>query len=225
MLILLDSADLNELKTIIPHHPVDGVTTNPTIIGRSCTDRQEIPGLLQRIRGLIGDDGMLHIQVTARDFAGIIGEAEAIREQFGRGVYIKVPVTFEGIKAITVLSRQGIAVTATAVFTPQQALLAAKAGADFVAPYVNRLDDLAVDGSQVVREIKQIFTDYSLKTRVLAASFKNVEQIHRVCLSGADALTISPELYEKMLAHPLTKLSVEGFERDWAALPEESKGR
>lgn len=224
MLILLDSADLNALKEIIPYHPVDGVTTNPTIIGRSCAEKREIPRLLQGIRRLIGGKGMLHIQVTAVFFDDILTEARIIREQFGSDVYIKVPVTSEGIKALTVLAKQGARVTATAVFTPQQALIAAKAGADFVAPYVNRLDDLAVDGSRVVSEIKQIFAQYSLKSRVLAASFKNIEQIHRVCLSGADALTVSPELYKKMLVHPLTEVSVAGFERDWQAIPGESRG-
>ncbi|HHU52240.1 MAG TPA: fructose-6-phosphate aldolase [Firmicutes bacterium] len=220
MLILLDSADLQALRGIIPDHPLDGVTTNPTIISRACSGKREIPGLLRSIRGLLGNEGMLHIQVTAATLDGILAEAETIKEQFGEDVYIKIPVTSEGIKALSILAKKGIRVTATAVFTPQQALIAAKAGADFVAPYVNRLDDLAVDGSRVVREIKQIFTDYSLKTRVLAASFRNIEQVHRVCLSGADAVTISPELYWKMLFHPLTAVSVEEFERDWAAIPE-----
>ena len=172
MLILLDSADLHALSELIPQYPVDGVTTNPTIIGRSCSAKREISELLQSIQHLIGEGRMLHIQVTA-----------------------------------------------TAVFTPQQALIAAKAGADFVAPYLNRLDDLAIDGSRVVSEIKQILHQYSLNTRVLAASFKNIEQIHQVCLSGADALTVSPELYKNMLFHPLTNLSVDRFEQDWAAIP------
>lgn len=224
MLILLDSADLQALREIIPNHPVDGVTTNPTIISRACSEKREIPDLLRNIRHLLGNEGMLHIQVTAASLDGILAEAGTIKEQFGSDVYIKVPVTSEGIKALTILAKRGTRVTATAVFTPQQALVAAKAGADFVAPYVNRLDNLAVDGSRVVREIKQIFSQYSLKTRVLAASFRNIEQIHRVCLSGADALTISPELYRKMLFHPLTELSVEEFERDWSAIPGESRG-
>ncbi|NLW59636.1 MAG: fructose-6-phosphate aldolase [Firmicutes bacterium] len=223
MLILLDSADLEALRAIIPGHPIDGVTTNPTIISRSCAAKKEIPGLLRRIRSLLGGDGMLHIQVTAASADGMVAEAETIKEQFGRDVYLKVPVTPEGIKAIMMLAQNGARVTATAVFTPQQALVAAKAGADFVAPYINRLDDLVVDGSKVVREIKQVFTQYSLKTRVLAASFRNIEQVHRVCLAGADAVTISPELYWKMLFHPLTERSVEQFARDWDALPEEEE--
>ncbi len=219
MLILLDSADLHALSELIPQYPVDGVTTNPTIIGRSCSAKREISELLQSIQRLIGEGRMLHIQVTATDSAGMMAEAEAINEQFGRDVYVKIPVTLEGIKAIAVLTKRGVRVTATAVFTPQQALIAAKAGADFVAPYLNRLDDLAIDGSRVVSEIKQILHQYSLNTRVLAASFKNIEQIHQVCLSGADALTVSPELYKNMLFHPLTNISVDRFEQDWAAIP------
>lgn len=223
MLILLDSADLIALRAIIPGHPIDGVTTNPTIISRACSVKSEIPELLRQIRSLIDSSGMLHIQVTTATADGIVAEAETIKEQFGRDVYIKIPVTPEGIKAMAILAQQGTRITATAVFTPQQALVAAKAGADFVAPYVNRLDDLVVDGSRVVREIKQIFTEYSLKTRILAASFRNIEQVHRVCLSGADAVTISPELYWKMLFHPLTQRSVEEFERNWKAIPEEEE--
>lgn len=219
MLLLLDSANCDQIESINQYYPVDGVTTNPSIIKREGVAKGEVLNLLKKIKKIIGPEKMLHVQVTKTKINGMLAEAEEIKEYLGKDIYIKVPVTPEGIKAMAILSKQNTNLTATAVFTPLQGLLAAKAGADFVAPYVNRLDDLSMDGVGVVAEIKRIFTLYSLKTKVLAASFKNVEQIHQVCLAGADALTASPELYKKMADHPLTEKSVAQFSNDWAEIP------
>lgn len=218
MLLLLDSANCGQIEAINRYYPVDGVTTNPSIIRREGVAKGEILNLLKKIKGIIGPEKMLHVQVTKTDSDGMLAEAEGIKAYLGKDVYIKVPVTPEGIKAMAILSRQNTNLTATAVFTPLQALLAAKAGADFIAPYVNRLDDLSGDGVGVVAEIKRIFTLYSLKAKVLAASFKNVEQIHKACLAGADAVTADPELFKKMGDHPLTEKSVAQFRDDWAEI-------
>ena len=221
MLLLLDSANCDQIEAINQYFPVDGVTTNPSIISREPVAKEDALSLLKKIKSIIGPEKMLHVQVTKTDCDGMLAEAEAIKAYLGKDVYLKVPVTPEGIKAMAIMSKGKTNLTATAVFTPLQALLAAKAGVDFVAPYVNRLDDLSVDGAGVVAEIKRIFTLYSFKAKVLAASFKNVEQIHKVCLAGADAVTVTPELFQKMAAHPLTEKSVAQFREDWAEIPGE----
>lgn len=218
MLLLVDSANCDQIESLNQYYPIDGVTTNPSIISRERVAKGEILSLLKKIRRIIGPEKMLHVQVTETDCDGMLAEAEAIKAYLGKDVYLKVPVTPEGLKAMAILRKQNTNLTATAVFTPLQALLAAKAGADFVAPYVNRLADLSVDGVGVVTEIKRIFTLYSLKAKVLAASFKNVEQIHQTCLAGADAVTVAPDLFQKMAAHPLTEKSVAQFRKDWAEI-------
>ena len=145
----------------------------------------------------------------------MIEEGEALASTLTGNLYIKIPVIAAGFQAISALHQKGIKVTATAVFTAPQALMAAKAGADFVAPYVNRVDNIAGDGVQLVADIVRIFTTYRLKTEVLAASFKNVGQVHHVCLAGAAAVTVGEEVFKSLTTHPLTDGSVAQFIADW----------
>jgi fructose-6-phosphate aldolase 2 len=215
MLYLIDTADLDAIKKCSEFFPVSGVTTNPTIISREKTDFRT---LLYSIREIIGDDKMLHVQATAAEADEIVKEAEMIKNVVRGNFYIKIPITREGLRATAICKDKGIGVTMTAIFTQQQALIAAKAGADFVAPYINRLDNIVSDGVRVVEEISDIFHNYDIKTKILAASFKTVEQVHKVSMSGAHAITINPDLFDMLIYHPLTYYAIDDFSKDWESV-------
>ena len=215
MLYLIDSANLSAIKRCCEYFPVAGVTTNPTIISREQGDFKKI---LYSIRDIIGEKKMLHIQATSEEASEIVKEAELAREIVGGNFYIKIPVTSEGLKATAICKDKGIGVTMTAIFTQQQAMLASVAGADFVAPYINRLDNIVSDGVHVVGEIVNMFNMHKLETKVLAASFKNAEQVHKVCMTGAHSVTINPELFEMLIYHPLTYYAIDDFNKDWEAV-------
>lgn len=220
MLYLIDTADLDAIKKCSEYFPVSGVTTNPTIISREKTDFRT---LLYSIREIIGDDKMLHVQATATEADEIVKEAEMVKNVVRGNFYIKIPITREGLRATAICKDKGIGVTMTAIFTQQQALIAAKAGADFVAPYINRLDNIVSDGVRVVEEISDIFNNYNIKTQILAASFKTVEQVHKVSMSGAHAITINPDLFDMLIYHPLTYYAIDDFSKDWESVYGEDK--
>lgn len=212
MQFLLDTANIEDIKRGFDLYPIAGVTTNPTIIAK---EKVRFPAILCDIRNTIGQEAMLHAQVLGRTAGEMVQEAHDMIRVAGEGLYVKIPVVPEGIKAIKQLRKQGVHTTATAVFSPQQALLAAIAGADYVAPYVNRLDNICGDGIRVVGEIVALFKIHQLPTRVLAASFKNAEQVHRVSLAGSQAVTVSPDIIDLLLEHPLTLNAVQQFAADW----------
>lgn len=215
MLYIIDSADIAKIKRCVEFFPIDGVTTNPTIISKEHTD---FASLIKSIRDIIGSDKMFHIQTKADTAKGIIDEAIALNEFVGGNFYIKIPISDEGLKATRELKKIGIKVTETAIFTQQQALIAAKAGADFVAPYVNRLDNIVSDGVHVVEEIVGLFKMHDMKSKVLAASFKTVEQVHKIALAGGHAVTLNPDLYEQLVYHPLTQYAIDDFNADWESV-------
>jgi len=212
MLYLLDTANVTEIKRAYDIYPVVGVTTNPTLIAK---EKADFLPKVREIRNIIGEEAMLHVQALGKTADQIVEEAEYLMREVGGNLYVKVPVIPEGIKAMKILKQKGIKLTATAIFTPQQALMAAVAGADFVAPYVNRLDNVCGDGTAVVGEIVELIQLYGLTAKVLAASFKSVEQVHKVSLYGGHAITASPDIIEQLLKHPLTDSSVEQFINDW----------
>lgn len=212
MLILLDTANIEAIKNANDIYPLDGVTTNPTIISK---EKKDFIAMLKEIRNIIGDEKMLHVQVIGSRAEDMVEEAIYLNEKIGGNLYIKIPVTQQGIKAMKKLSKDGYKITATAIFTAQQALMAAKAGAEFVAPYVNRIDNLMGDGIKVVSDIVNIFENYNINSKVLAASFKNTEQIHNSCLKGAHSVTINESLMNQLIYHPSTDLSVDTFVKDW----------
>ncbi|EPY6471461.1 fructose-6-phosphate aldolase [Clostridium sporogenes] len=212
MLILLDTANIDSIKHINDIYPLDGVTTNPTIISK---EKKDFICILKEIRDIIGKEKMLHVQVIGSKAEEMIEEAIYLNEKIGGNLYVKIPVTEQGIKAMKELSKKGYKITATAIFTSQQALMAAKAGAEFVAPYVNRIDNLMADGIKVVSDIVSIFEIYNINSKVLAASFKNTEQIHNACLKGAHSVTVNEDLIKQLIYHPFTDLSVDNFIRDW----------
>lgn len=220
MLYIIDTAHIEEIKKCVEIYPVAGVTTNPTIISKEQT---EFGSLIKTIRDIIGPDKMLHIQTTSSTCDAIVKEAMALQSFVGGDFYIKIPISAEGLKATQVLKKNGVKVTMTAIFTQQQALISALAGADFVAPYINRLDNIVSDGVHVVEEIVDIYKRYDIKTKVLAASFKNVEQVHKAALVGSHAVTINPELFDKLIYHPLTYYAIDDFSKDWESVYGEAK--
>jgi len=212
MLYLADTADVEELKKLFYYFPIEGVTTNPTIIGQAGKPMSKIlPELIE----IVGDK-MLHVQMISNKAEDMLREAKAYKKKYALGdnYFAKIPVTEEGYKAMAMIKDAGIKVTATAIFTQQQALVASRAGADWVAPYVNRLDNISSHGIEVVGNIVENIDRYGLNNRVLAASFKTVDQVHRVSLMGSQAATINFEILERLRSHPMTDMSVEWFEKD-----------
>ena len=208
---LLDTANVEKIEQFVKTYPIDGITTNPTIISKENTNFVD---LVKKIKSIIGDR-MLHIQVTSTNYDGIIEEAKALKQLVGENLYVKIPISSDGLKATMKLKEMGFHVTETAIFTQQQALIAAKAGADFVAPYVNRIDNIIMDGTLIVKEIAELFKIHNLNCKILAASFKNAEQVHKVSMVGGNAATLSPDIFEMLVNHPLTDTALEMFKNDW----------
>jgi len=212
MIYLADTADIKELKELFDYFPLAGVTTNPSIIAAS---KRKLSEILPDIIEIVGDK-MLHIQMISNKAEDMVREAKAYKEKFSLGdnYFVKIPVSKEGFKAMPMLKDAGFNVTATAIFTQQQALVAARAGADWVAPYVNRLDNISSHGIEVVKHIVENIDKFKLNTKVLAASFKTVDQVHRVSMVGSHAATINYEVIELLRSHPMTDMSLEKFEKD-----------
>ena len=216
MIYIADTADINALKELYSFFPLQGVTTNPTILKQSGL---KLSVAVKEIAEIVGK-GMIHVQVLTNTADEMVKEARKYKEYFGfeNNFYAKIPVTIEGFKAMQILKDGGINITATAIFTQQQALVASKSGVDFVAPYVSRLDNISSHGIEVVSDIVKNTVEYNLPTKVLAASFKTVDQIHRVSMVGAHSATISPELLFQLIKHPMTDISVTQFEEDGKVL-------
>ena len=210
MKILIDSADVEKIKEISKYREITGITTNPTILSKVEGD---IRNILKELKEFTYGKYEIHIQTTESEVEGILSEARVLRKFFGETFYIKIPVTKAGLEAIKLCSREGIKVTATAILSPMQALVAAMNGASYVAPYVNRMENVGQDATETISVISDLLIDYP--TEILAASFKNIKQIQEVLLQGAEAATISPELIETSVWHPYTDKSVIDFGIDW----------
>ena len=212
MKIFLDSANIEDIKKAYDMGAITGVTTNPSIISKERTD---FWALLAEIRSIIGPDKMLHVQTVQKTAEGMIEEALLIKKKIGGNFFVKIPISEEGLKATMELKKLGIGVTVTAIFTPTQALMAATAGADFVAPYVNRLDNIISNGVEVASEIVKQFEVYKLSCQVLVASFKNAEQVHKCASVGCHSVTVTADILKLAISHPMTDAAVAGFEKDW----------
>ena len=215
MIYILDTADIEAIKHCNEFYPLAGVTTNPSIISKENT---EFWKLVKEIREIIGKDKMLHVQTVQTKSEKIVEEAKLLKKELGGEFYVKIPICEEGLKATMELRKLGIGVTMTAIFTPAQALIAAKAGASFVAPYVNRLDNIIGDGTEVVAQIVELLENYDLDCKVLAASFKNAEQVHKCSLYGCHSVTVSADILKTIISHPMTDSAVLGFENDWKSV-------
>lgn len=214
MKLIVDHADLDQIKEMFEYFPVSGVTTNPTIITRTGKDPYEV---LKSIREFIGADAELHAQVISSDAEGMMAEAKVMRETVGGNFYVKIPTTKEGLKAIKNLKKQGFQITATAVYTSIQAYLAAEAGADYVAPYLNRIDNLGYDGIQTACDIHDIFENNGYQTKVLAASFKNTQQVLELAKYGVGAATVAPDVIRNFVNNVAVDSAVDAFVKDFNA--------
>lgn len=220
MKILVDHADINEIKRIYELYPVDGVTCNPTILTRTGRKPYEA---LKEIRAFIGKETDLHVEVISKHAEGMIAEGRKIREVLGANTFIKIPVTPDGLKAIRILSSEGANTTGTIVYNPMQGYLAGKAGAKYVAPYVNRLEAWGNNGMQIAKDIHDMLKKANLETELLAASFKNTQQVQDLCKYGLGAATLSPEVIDLLIKNDLVAMQVDRFIDDFENLYGEGK--
>lgn len=209
MKLFLDTADVDEIRRLAATGVIDGVTTNPTLLAQQGGDPLAV---LKEICAIVQGD--VSAEVVATQHEEMIAEARQLAA-LDPHIVVKIPMTAEGLRAIRVLSREGIRVNTTLIFTPIQALLAAKAGAYIVSPFVGRLDDIAHRGMQVIRQTVAIFRNYQVKTQVLVASIRHPLHVLEAALLGADIATVPPKVFEQLLKHPLTDIGLERFLKDW----------
>lgn len=215
MKLCVDNADIDLIKKCYEYYPMDGVTTNPSIIAKSGRQPYDV---LHEIRDFIGKDADLHVQVIARDAEGMIRDAHRIVRELGDTTIVKIPSVPEGFKAIKALSAEGIKTTGTAVYTPMQAFLAAKSGAKYVAPYINRIDNMGYDGVAVAQDIQDILWNNDLDCDILAASFKNSQQVLELCEYGVGAATVAPDVIMGLVKNPAIDAAVDDFISDFEGL-------
>jgi TalC/MipB family fructose-6-phosphate aldolase len=213
---MLDTANIEMIKMGVGIFPIAGVTSNPSIIKKE--GKIDFFNHFRKIREIIGIEKTLHIQVVAEDCEGILKEAKAILENIDNKVCIKIPVNAEGLKAIKILKAQGVAITATAIYTTAQGLLAMEAGADFIAPYFNRMENMNINPREVIKAFADMIEKYNYSTKILAASFKNIGQVNDSFAAGAQTATMAPEILLDALKMPAIEKAVEDFSKDWKAV-------
>lgn len=209
MKFFLDTANVDEIREAAGWGVIDGVTTNPTLLAKEKGSFREI---LQEICSIVA--GPVTAEVVSLDAEGMVKEAHEL-VKIGENITIKVPITKEGLKTVNALSQEGVKTNMTLVFSPSQALLAAKAGATFVSPFVGRLDDISHVGMDVVREAVTIFDNYGIEAEVVVASIRNPLHVVDAALAGAHVATVPFRVFEQLLRHPLTNIGIERFLADW----------
>ena len=210
MKFFVDTADVAAIKELNDLGMVDGVTTNPSLILKSGRDILEVT---KEICDLV--KGPVSAEVVALDADTMIAEGRKLAE-IASNITVKVPLTWDGLRACKVLSGEGKMVNVTLCFSANQALLAAKAGATFISPFVGRLDDINMDGMELIADIRQIYDNYGFSTQILAASIRTVNHATQCALVGADVMTAPPSVIKAMVSHPLTDKGIEQFMKDWA---------
>lgn len=210
MKIYIDSSDIKEIKDINKTGLVDGITTNPSLIAKQ---GKNIKVILKEICKEV--KGPVSAEVTATDVKGMLKEAQILKK-IAKNIVIKLPLTFDGLKACASLTKKKIKTNVTLCFSVSQALLAAKAGATYVSPFIGRLDDIGEDGVQLIKDIRKVFDNYkNIKTEILSASVRNVDHIKAVALAGSDISTIPPKVFHKLYMHDLTDKGLKLFLDDW----------
>ena len=209
MKFFADTADTDEIRELVSMGLIDGVTTNPSLIAKSGRDFKEV---VKEICSIV--EGPVSAEVTALEVDGMISEGRHLAE-LAPNIAVKVPLTWDGLKACRALTQGGTMVNVTLCFNANQALLAARAGATFVSPFIGRLDDMGMDGMEVIEEIRSIFDNYDFSTEILAASIRTVNHVKMSALAGADVATVPPATLKSLVKHPLTDKGVEMFTADW----------
>ena len=215
MKLLIDDADINRIKRLYENYPIDGVTTNPSILAKCGRSPYEA---LRDIREFIGNKAELHVQVVSTTAEQMVEEGRKIERTLGNNTYIKIPTIPEGLRAMQILRGEGYHVTATAIYTPMQAYLAAKAGAEYAAPYVNRIDNLGADGVTTTKKMQDIYAHNNLSTKILAAGFKNSQQVQELCEYGVSCLTIASDVIENLIKNANVTTAVDDFVADFESL-------
>lgn len=214
MKIFIDTADLKEIEEIASWGILDGVTTNPTLVAKTGLSFDEI---IEKIFKLV--DGPISLEVVSEKADDMVKEAKGlvkkVKKEYQKNVAIKVPMTTEGLKAVKILSKEKIKTNVTLIFSANQALLAAKAGASFVSPFIGRLDDIGQEGMQIIEEIMEIFYNYDVETELIVASVRDPIQVIEAARIGADIATIPPAIIRKMAKHSLTDVGIKRFLDDW----------
>jgi len=218
----IDTASVEEIKEAMSLGMVDGVTTNPTLIAKTGRPFMEVA---REIVELV--PGPVSLEVVSLDTQGMVDEARQLAK-LGDNVVIKIPMTTEGLKAARILSEEGIKTNITLVFSPLQALLAAKAGATYVSPFVGRLDDIGHDGMELIAQIVQIYSNYMFETEIIVASIRHPQHVLQAALIGADIATIPFKVIKQLAKHPLTDVpltdvGIERFLEDWAKVPDKDE--
>ncbi|UCB56903.1 MAG: fructose-6-phosphate aldolase [Candidatus Omnitrophota bacterium] len=217
MKIFLDTANIEQIKEAAELGVIDGVTTNPTLIAR---EKRNFVDLVREIYEIV--DGPISAEVVSLEASGMIDEAQRLAK-LGKNIAIKIPMTEEGLKAVKALSFEGIMTNVTLCFSPAQGLLAAKAGATFLSPFIGRLDDVSHEGMNLVRTIKQIYANYGYKTQIIVASIRHPLHVLEAATAGADIATVPFDVLKKLLKHPLTDIGIDRFLQDWQKLTDKEK--
>ncbi len=210
MKFFVDTAEIDDIKDLAATGMVDGVTTNPSLIMKSGRDIIEVT---KEICDIV--DGPVSAEVAATEADAMIAEGRKLAE-IADNIAVKVPLTWDGLKACKTLSSEGKMVNVTLCFSANQALLAAKAGATFISPFIGRLDDISLDGMDLIAEIRQIYDNYHFSTEILAASIRSVNHVKDCALIGADVATMPPDVIRKLAGHVLTDKGLDAFMKDWA---------
>jgi len=214
MKFFIDTADIEQIRTANSWGILDGVTTNPTLISKTGRPFKEV------VREILEEvSGPVSLETVSMDAEGMIREGRQLAE-LGENVVVKIPMTPEGMKAVQTLEAEGIPTNVTLVFSPAQALIAAKAGASYVSPFVGRIDDVSGDGMKLIREIKEIFYNYEIDTEIIVASVRHPMHVVEAALTGADICTMPFPVMERLFRHPLTDRGIELFLKDWEKVPD-----
>jgi len=216
MEILLDTANIEAIEKYAAALPLAGVTTNPSILKKE--GNIEFFSHMRKIREIIGTNRSLHVQVVAQDKAGMVKDAKTLLEQLDQEIYIKVPANEVGLEAIKELKSEGLNVTATAIYSKFQAYLAIAAGADYIAPYFNRMENIGIKAPEAIAAMANEIQQSASKTKIVAASFKNVDQVTTALEEGAQAVTVAPDIIKQALAMPSIAQAVEDFAVDWESI-------
>ncbi|OUD09588.1 fructose-6-phosphate aldolase [Marivivens niveibacter] len=211
MKFFVDTAVVEDIKELNDYGLLDGVTTNPSLIAKSGRDFKEV---IAEICSFV--DGPVSAEVAAMDYDGMVAEGDHLAE-IANNVVIKLPLTLDGLKACRYFTNKGIKTNVTLCFTANQALLAAKAGATYISPFVGRLDDINIDGMDLIRDIRAIYDNYGFETEILAASIRSANHVKEAAIAGADVSTIPPSVIKGLAKHVLTDKGLEQFAKDWAA--------
>ena len=210
MKFFIDTANIDEIKEAHSMGMVDGVTTNPSLIAKEGRDFEEI---IKEICEIV--NGPISAEVISIDAEGMVKEAREL-SKIHENIVIKIPLLVDGLKATRILAEEGIKTNVTLVFSPLQALMAAKAGATFISPFIGRLDDIGEDGMQLIRDIRTIYDNYdALETQILSASIRSDEHVKQVAIAGSDVATVPPEVLKGLSKHPLTDKGLAAFLADW----------